>query len=181
MKTRVEAAILGAGIWSGPILPGFAAALGTALEAWSHTWVVTGQAAGSGVAGTVRGALTLVPNPAAYSTVPLGLTGPVATQLSILTNLGVAAGVTGTIYQGVCPTVGSGVEASRVTASPDLLVGLLVPALISAWGQEGATAGLIASWLAPAITLHLRGAVGVGVVVGSVSPTPTAGVSLSRV
>lgn len=181
MIQRTAQAVINAGVLSGPTLPGFAQALGTALEAWSHTWVIQGQAVGSGVAGNVTGTLTLAPSPVSYAAVPLGLTGSLASQLAIVTNLGVSAGVTGVVYRGVSPTVGTGIDVSRVVGDPSILASLLMSAFVAAWGSEGMTASLTASWLAPAIASHLALALGAGVVGGSVTPTPSAGLTLSRV
>lgn len=181
MIQRTAMAVINAGVLSGFTLPGYAQALGTALEAWSHTWVIQGQAVGSGVGGTVTGTLTLAPSPVSYAAVPVGLTGSLASQLATVTNLGVSAGVTGAIYRGVSPSVGSGADVSRVVGDPSILASFLMPAFVAAWGQEGVTANLVASWLAPAIALHLGLALGAGVVVGPVTPTPSAGLTLSRV
>lgn len=111
-----------------------------------------------------------------------GLNGPLTPSLSIVVTLAIAHGLTQFgEYQGVCPTVGVGTDASKVVTAdiPSLAEQLLVE--MAAQKMTGPANLRMANGLAIGIASLVLTGIGTGRVIGTPSPLPSTGPSLSRI
>jgi len=165
---------------SGATFETFAAGLAGALDAFSASVVLTGQATGLAGVGAITGTLITPSNVGLCSTALAGsgLEGVIAPNLAILLSNVISTAFTRP-YTGTSPTIASGVDNTLVSFSDTALLNQL---LLVYWGVRPLTSGL-ASATAMAVQYMLTFSVGVGTVTGTPSfpPTTLVGVTTSRI
>lgn len=144
-----------------------------------YTWItipsnisLTGVATGTLGAGTVQGAVTLVPNTGlVFAGLSAGSIGPNASSLAAILSTTLSQALTGTSYQGLSPTVGVGVDTSVASLVNTATLAL---ALASVFGMMPIHVGV-----SQGISNLLYTMTGSGTVSGPSSTTPSTGASLS--
>lgn len=169
------------------VLPRIASAVGWSIPTWIPFLVnvtVTGTSVGVLGVGTVNGKMFFAGNPGLVVAAlnAAGMTGPDAQKLGLAVGNGVWISLNQLAqYLGVSFNVGVGGDLSFVAYANE---GTLLPILQSSLASvtiAGATSAQLALGLSRGITDLVRTGFGLGVVVGSPSPVPAVGTSLSTV
>lgn len=179
-------------IFNGPNFEPFALGLSTGVCAWAigqpQNLALSGLATGVTGVGAVVPVTTRLTVPPTVSIIQssligAGAAGPVSTNLAIVVTLGVsqAFSIYGQ-YSGLSPSVGAGVDVSKVVIANSLtLIGILQQSF-SVLGF-GPSLKMLSVGLGTGIANLLLSGTGIGTVIGTptVPPVPTVGVTASVV
>lgn len=173
---------------TGTAMSRFAAALSTAIYNWTVTPTnvrLTGVTTGTAGAGNVTGKLIVPPAPQVMQAgfLAAGVTGPQSSRVATAISSAISTAFTATGgYTGPSAGVGVGTDASKVTvANAATLASQLMAVLVPILGGSGPAASTVARGISIGVAGQLLLGTGIGVVAGSVSPTPSVGTSSGQV
>jgi hypothetical protein len=181
MASSIQAC--GASTLRGPQFQLLATAISNATTTWALSSVVVGGVStGALGSGTATGSILLVPNPAVFKASCPTLSGVLGGVVSNAICLGVAASVNSNCrYIGVSPSVGVGVDVSRVVLSDP---GTLIPILTSnlrAFTFTGIQSQILSAELSVALAGLFITGIGVGgIVTGVGTGPPSTSITTSR-
>jgi hypothetical protein len=174
----------------GPSFNALAWSIADAVAAWIHNPLnvtLTGMATGTVGAGTLPTGTTrlncipVVPSMQA-SLVMAGVQGPLASPLATVVTLALAYVITQSGgYSGVCPTVGVGTDASKVTMVQAITLVEGLERSMASFNVTGVASPMLARGLGIGIASLVLTTTGIGKVIGVSGPSPSTGPSFSMV